>query len=112
VPGGCDDQRGVLIIVRDPGEGFIRGDSTCTVAKNLYSNTGRGIFLINKLMDEVKFNKNGTEITWSSGKVLKCRRKYWPEQNELLAIPSPQFPRPSSSGKVAALRPSTSGQCG
>ena len=59
----CDQQRGILIIVRDPGEGF---DPTaipaCTMGENLYSNHGRGIFLINQLMDEVKFHKNGTEI--------------------------------------------------
>lgn len=59
----CDEQRGVLIIVRDPGEGFDpRAIPTCTVGENLYSNHGRGIFLINQLMDEVKFRKNGTEI--------------------------------------------------
>ncbi|HLV87446.1 MAG TPA: ATP-binding protein [Candidatus Sulfotelmatobacter sp.] len=59
----CDEERGVLIIVRDPGEGFDpNGIPTCTVGENLYSNHGRGIFLINQLMDEVKFRKNGTEI--------------------------------------------------
>jgi len=59
----CDDERGVLIIVRDPGEGFDPGAiPACTVGENLYSNHGRGIFLINQLMDEVKFRKNGTEI--------------------------------------------------
>ncbi|MFZ0730785.1 MAG: ATP-binding protein [Candidatus Sulfotelmatobacter sp.] len=59
----CDEQRGVLIIVRDPGEGFDpQGIPTCTMGENLYSNHGRGIFLINQLMDEVKFRKNGTEI--------------------------------------------------
>jgi serine/threonine-protein kinase RsbW len=59
----CDDQRGVLIIVRDPGEGFDPGEiPSCTVGENLYSNHGRGIYLINQLMDEVKFRKNGTEI--------------------------------------------------
>jgi serine/threonine-protein kinase RsbW len=59
----CDEERGVLIIVRDPGEGFDpKGIPTCTVGENLYSNHGRGIFLINQLMDEVKFHKNGTEI--------------------------------------------------
>jgi len=59
----CDDQRGVLIIVRDPGEGFDPNSiPACTVGENLYSNHGRGIFLINQLMDEVKFCKNGTEI--------------------------------------------------
>jgi serine/threonine-protein kinase RsbW len=59
----CDEQRGVLIIVRDPGEGFDpKSIPTCTVGENLYSNHGRGIFLINQLMDEVKFLNRGTEI--------------------------------------------------
>jgi serine/threonine-protein kinase RsbW len=59
----CDEQRGILIIVRDPGPGFDpQAIPTCTVGENLYSNHGRGIFLINQLMDEVKFYKNGTEI--------------------------------------------------
>ena len=59
----CDEQRGVLIIVRDPGEGFDpKSIPSCTVGENLYSNHGRGIFLINQLMDEVQFRKNGTEI--------------------------------------------------
>ena len=59
----CDDERGVLIIVRDPGEGFDpKGIPSCTVGENLYSNHGRGIFLINQLMDEVQFRKHGTEI--------------------------------------------------
>jgi serine/threonine-protein kinase RsbW len=59
----CDEQRGILIIVRDPGEGFDpQLIPTCTMGENLYSNHGRGIFLINQLMDEVKFRKNGTEI--------------------------------------------------
>ncbi len=59
----CDEQRGILIIVRDPGPGFDpEAIPSCTVGENLYSNHGRGIFLINQLMDEVKFHKNGTEI--------------------------------------------------
>ena len=59
----CDETRGMLIVVRDPGPGFdptsipspIRGE-------NIYSNHGRGIFLINQLMDEVQFHNNGKEI--------------------------------------------------
>jgi serine/threonine-protein kinase RsbW len=59
----CDDQAGILIIVRDPGPGFDpKAIPACTVGENLFSNHGRGIFLINQLMDEVKFHKNGTEI--------------------------------------------------
>lgn len=59
----CEEEEGMLIIVRDPGTGF---DPLAipdpTVAENLFSNHGRGIFMINQLMDEVKFEKNGTEI--------------------------------------------------
>lgn len=59
----CDEQRGILIIVRDPGPGFDpQAIPSCTMGENLYSNHGRGIFLINQLMDEVQFHKNGTEI--------------------------------------------------
>ena len=59
----CDEQRGMLIMVRDPGPGFDPASlpDPCT-GNNIYSSHGRGIFLINQLMDEVKFHKNGTEI--------------------------------------------------
>jgi serine/threonine-protein kinase RsbW len=59
----CEEDRGVIIIVRDPGPGFDPGAiPICTVGENVYSNHGRGIFLINQLMDKVEFRKNGTEI--------------------------------------------------
>jgi serine/threonine-protein kinase RsbW len=59
----CDDERGILIIVRDPGIGFDPFAVPNPVnGENVYSNHGRGIFLINQLMDEVKFERNGTEI--------------------------------------------------
>src|SRR5580704_4182820 len=58
-----DNDRGLLIVVRDQGEGF---DPSAiqepVVGQNLYSDHGRGIFLINQLMDEVKFERGGTEI--------------------------------------------------
>ncbi len=58
-----DQERGILIVVRDPGVGFSpEAIPGCTVGENVYSNHGRGIFLINQLMDKVEFRKNGTEI--------------------------------------------------
>jgi serine/threonine-protein kinase RsbW len=59
----CDDKHGILIVVRDPGPGFDPSKiaDPCH-GENIYSNHGRGIYLINQLMDEVKFHKNGTEI--------------------------------------------------
>jgi serine/threonine-protein kinase RsbW len=60
---GCDETRGMVIVVRDPGPGFDPGEIPNPVlGENVYSNHGRGIYLINQLMDEVKFLKNGTEI--------------------------------------------------
>ena len=59
----CDQQQGMLIVVRDPGPGFdpAKIADPCH-GENIYSHHGRGIFLINQLMDEVRFHKNGTEI--------------------------------------------------
>jgi serine/threonine-protein kinase RsbW len=59
----CDDQRGMLVVVRDSGEGFDPNTVPSPVAAdNLFRHHGRGIFLINQLMDEVKFERGGTEI--------------------------------------------------
>ncbi len=59
----CDEARGMLIIVRDPGGGFDpRALPDPTAAQNLYSEHGRGIYLINLLMDDVQFARGGTEI--------------------------------------------------
>jgi anti-sigma regulatory factor (Ser/Thr protein kinase) len=59
----CDESHGILIVVRDPGDGY----DPLTVAnplvgENIFSNHGRGIFLINQLMDEVHIRRNGAEI--------------------------------------------------
>jgi serine/threonine-protein kinase RsbW len=55
--------RGILIVVRDPGRGFDPSAlPSPTDSQNLFSEHGRGIFLINRLMDEVKYDRNGTEI--------------------------------------------------
>jgi serine/threonine-protein kinase RsbW len=59
----CDKARGMIIIVRDPGPGFdpatIRHP---LMGESLYAHHGRGIYLINQLMDEVQFARGGTEI--------------------------------------------------
>jgi anti-sigma regulatory factor (Ser/Thr protein kinase) len=58
-----DAQGEVVIAVRDPGPGFepstvpnpLEGD-------NLFKGSGRGVFLINQLMDEVGFADGGREV--------------------------------------------------
>lgn len=63
VQAGCDPARGMIVVVRDPGSGFDPASVPCpTVGERLYSGSGRGIFLINQLMDEVRFERGGTEI--------------------------------------------------
>jgi serine/threonine-protein kinase RsbW len=59
----CDESRGLLIVIRDPGPGFDPSSiPSPIVGQNLFSTHGRGIFLINQLMDEVRYEKGGTEI--------------------------------------------------
>jgi serine/threonine-protein kinase RsbW len=57
------DKRGVLIVVRDQGNGFNPKNLPNPLEdENLYASHGRGIFLIHRLMDEVRYHRNGTEI--------------------------------------------------
>ena len=57
------DRLGALAIAmgRKPGFDPAKVADPCQ-GENIYSNHGRGIYLINQLMDEVQFHKNGTEI--------------------------------------------------
>jgi serine/threonine-protein kinase RsbW len=60
---GCDSMRGILIAVKDQGEGF---DPTMLsnplIREHVTSDHGRGIFLIKRLMDETNFDDGGREI--------------------------------------------------
>lgn len=59
----CDHTRGILIVVRDPGPGFDPASiPSPIVGQNIFATGGRGIYLINQLVDEVCFEKGGTEI--------------------------------------------------
>jgi anti-sigma regulatory factor (Ser/Thr protein kinase) len=59
----CHSDGEVLIVVRDPGTGF---DASTVpdplVGENVLKSSGRGIFLINQLMDEVAFKDGGREL--------------------------------------------------
>jgi anti-sigma regulatory factor (Ser/Thr protein kinase) len=72
----------LMIVVRDPGAGFdaaqlpnpLEGD-------NIFKPSGRGVFLINQLMDEVAFGDGGRQLT--------MRKRH------ARAAPGSQTPRPS-----------------
>ncbi|MGA9752523.1 MAG: ATP-binding protein [Acidobacteriota bacterium] len=59
----CDPERGMLIVVRDPGPGFDPSQVPSPIeGEQIFRDRGRGIFLISQLMREVSFNRRGTEI--------------------------------------------------
>ena len=59
----CNPSEGMIIVVRDPGEGFDPAKvPSPIIGDRLYAEHGRGIYLINQLMDEVRFRAGGTEI--------------------------------------------------
>ena len=59
----CDQSRGMLIVVRDPGPGFDPASLPSPLeGRELFRSHGRGLYLINQLMDEVRFERGGTEI--------------------------------------------------
>jgi serine/threonine-protein kinase RsbW len=59
----CDEERGMLIVVRDPGKGFDPAQlPNPTRAENIFADHGRGIFMVNRLMDRVSHHAGGTEI--------------------------------------------------
>jgi serine/threonine-protein kinase RsbW len=59
----CDQSRGMLIVVRDPGQGFEADAIPSPIqGERIFASHGRGIFLINQIMDKVDFKRGGTEI--------------------------------------------------
>lgn len=64
----CDASRGVLVVVRDPGGGFEPASIPSPIlGQNVYATGGRGIFLINQLMDDVRYEHGGTVIRMRKG---------------------------------------------
>ena len=59
----CDRDRAMIIVVRDPGQEFDPASiPSPVVGQNVYAEHGRGIFLINLLMDRVWYERGGTEL--------------------------------------------------
>ena len=58
-----DDRGEVLIVVRDPGSGFeVSAVPSPLTATGVLRHSGRGVFLINELMDEVRYEDGGREL--------------------------------------------------
>jgi serine/threonine-protein kinase RsbW len=60
--------RGLTIVIDDQGNGFDATHvSDPTTAENINSEKGRGICLMNAFMDEVHFDRGGTEVRLRKG---------------------------------------------
>ncbi len=54
----------LVIVIRDPGEGFDPGSVADPLSsEGMQRFSGRGVYLIRQLMDEVAYGANGTELT-------------------------------------------------
>lgn len=59
----CDEKCGILIVVRDPGPGFDPSSLPNPAhGQQIFAEHGRGVYLINQLMDDVEYQQGGTEI--------------------------------------------------
>jgi len=63
VCGACESQEQLLLVITDEGEGF---DPAAipdpTIADNVFSTHGRGVFLIKRLMDQTEFRLGGRQV--------------------------------------------------
>lgn len=58
-----DEAGSVVIVVRDPGPGFdVNAVPDPLEGDNIFRSSGRGVFLINQLMDSVEFADRGREV--------------------------------------------------
>jgi serine/threonine-protein kinase RsbW len=59
----CESSKGVFIVIRDQGDGFDPNNVPDPLAvENLGAEHGRGIHLMKLAMDEVSFERQGTEV--------------------------------------------------
>ena len=60
---GCGESDEVVIVIRDPGDGFDPGSVPDPLdPANTFKPTGRGLFLMRALMDHVVFGSGGREV--------------------------------------------------
>ncbi len=59
----CGAKKGMQLVVRDPGNGFDPASIPSPMTANgLLSDHGRGLYMIKALLDDVRWESNGTEI--------------------------------------------------
>jgi anti-sigma regulatory factor (Ser/Thr protein kinase) len=98
----CDPGRGLFIVVRDQGSGFDPTQVPDPLAfENLAAEHGRGIHLMKLAMDEVSFERGGTEVQMSKASWPKHEMPAWRPHDR---IARRLVSRPSPGVRVFELR--------
>lgn len=70
----CDSGRGISFVVKDQGQGFDPNTVPNPLSpENLSADHGRGIWLMKCLMDEVSFERGGTEVRMRKAPTRKAK---------------------------------------
>jgi serine/threonine-protein kinase RsbW len=99
----CECGHGVFIVVRDQGHGFDPSNVPNPLAvENLGAEHGRGIHLMKLAMDEVSFERQGTEVRMRKASGPKQEIPAWRPHDR---IARRLVNRPSPGVRVLELRP-------
>ena len=98
----CEGTKGVFIVVRDQGHGFDPNNVPNPLAvENLDAEHGRGIHLMKLAMDEVSFERGGTEVRMRKASRPKHEMPAWRPHDR---IARRLVSRPSPGVRVFELR--------
>jgi anti-sigma regulatory factor (Ser/Thr protein kinase) len=98
----CEGTKGVFIIVRDQGLGFDPNNVPNPLAvENLAAEHGRGIHLMKLAMDEVSFERQGTEVRMRTASGPKREIPTWRHHDR---IARRLVSRPSTGVRVLEFR--------
>jgi hypothetical protein len=97
----CECGKGVFMVVRDQGQGFDPGKVPDPLAlENLRSEHGRGIHLMKLAMDEISFEREGTEVHLRKGGCKQETHAWGPHDRVARRLVS----RPSPGVRIVKLR--------
>jgi anti-sigma regulatory factor (Ser/Thr protein kinase) len=85
----------LTIVVRDPGPGFDPAAVPNPLeGENVFRGSGRGVFLINQLMDEVRYADRGREVLMRKSRRQPNAERQAPSGGERDSLP-PSAKRPA-----------------
>src|SRR5712664_2271537 len=97
----CENGKGVLIVVRDQGQGFDPNKVPDPLAfENLSAEHGRGLHLMQLAMDEISFEREGTEVRINKEGRKQETPAWRPRDRDARRLVS----RPSPGVRVVKLR--------